>query len=66
MPIFEYRCSSCGHKFEDVRPQSEADQVQACPKCGQAKVERQLSSFACGCGLSPSAGSGGGSNRRSG
>jgi putative FmdB family regulatory protein len=65
MPIFEYRCSACGHKFEDVRPSSEADQVKECPHCGRPKVERQVSPFACGCGTGPSWG-GGGSGRRSG
>jgi putative FmdB family regulatory protein len=44
MPIFEYRCLSCSHEFElIVRPQTPP---AACPACGSASVERQLSMFA--------------------
>lgn len=69
MPIFEYRCSSCGHKFEDIRTQAEADKVGDCPKCGKPKVERVMSAFSCGPGCSstgPSWGGGSGFGRRSG
>ena len=59
MPIFEYRCSSCGHKFEDIRPQDEADQAGDCPQCGKPKLERVMLQFSCGCGSSGSSGAGG-------
>jgi putative FmdB family regulatory protein len=45
MPIFEYRCASCGKRFESL--QSRADEASPfCPQCGAAGVERQLSTFA--------------------
>lgn len=45
MPIYEFACQSCGHSFEELVGSHvglEADDV-ACPECGSAKVERQLS-----------------------
>ncbi len=46
MPIYEYACPVCRHKFEElVRSDREARQV-ACPKCGGRKVQRRLSVFA--------------------
>ncbi len=63
MPIYEYLCTSCGHMFEDVRPASQADDPEECPKCGKKKTERLMSAFAtCGGGpggSSSSCGSGG-------
>lgn len=43
MPIYEYRCGTCGTEFEQLilrrtRP--------ACPRCGGTRVERLLSRFA--------------------
>ncbi|HKD85990.1 MAG TPA: zinc ribbon domain-containing protein [Terriglobales bacterium] len=43
MPIFEYRCESCGHKFEAILF---GDQSPECPKCHTEKLEKQLSTFA--------------------
>jgi putative FmdB family regulatory protein len=45
MPIFEYRCASCGRHFEAL--QSRADEPSpSCPHCGAESAERQLSTFA--------------------
>jgi len=45
MPIYEYRCRSCGHRFEKlVRAAGEA----VCPACAGEQVERLLSAFAVG------------------
>ena len=41
MPLNEYKCEKCGHKFEQIEPYSAA-LVKKCPKCG-AKAERQIS-----------------------
>ena len=47
MPIFEYRCTACGGRFEALLPK--ADPVSPrCPRCGAARVERLLSTFAVG------------------
>ena len=43
MPIFEYRCESCGHKFEAILF---GEQKAECPKCHTEKLEQQLSTFA--------------------
>ncbi len=41
MPIYEYRCTACGHTFERMQKVSDPP-VKKCPKC-QAKVEKLLS-----------------------
>jgi len=33
MPIYEYKCNSCGHRFERLQSFSE-EPVKACPRCG--------------------------------
>jgi putative FmdB family regulatory protein len=45
MPIFEYKCESCGHKFEAILF---GEQTAECPKCHTEKLEQQLSTFAVG------------------
>ena len=35
MPIFEYRCSSCGHRFEKIQ-KSSGSRPAPCPNCGGA------------------------------
>ncbi len=46
MPIYEYKCESCGGEYEQIRRMAEADLGLACPTCESASVKRQLSSFA--------------------
>jgi putative FmdB family regulatory protein len=45
MPIYEYRCSECGEKFEKLVRLSTATSEIECPKCGGQKVEKLLSLF---------------------
>ena len=33
MPIYDFKCTACGHKFEKLTTISRRDQV-TCPKCG--------------------------------
>lgn len=40
MPLYEYKCVKCGHRFEKIESHS-ASVTKKCPKCG-AKAERQL------------------------
>ena len=34
MPLYEYECDSCGHRFEVIQKMSDPP-LEACPKCGQ-------------------------------
>lgn len=43
MPIFEYRCEGCGNAFEALVRSSTQP---ACPQCGSAQIDKQLSVFA--------------------
>ena len=43
MPIYEYACSACGHKFETLVRSSS---VPECPNCQSKALEKQLSVFA--------------------
>jgi putative FmdB family regulatory protein len=46
VPIYEFVCESCGHRFEELVGSHvglEADDV-ACPECSSEKVERRVSS----------------------
>ncbi|MBN9657946.1 MAG: zinc ribbon domain-containing protein [Acidobacteria bacterium] len=58
MPMYEYRCTECGHLYEQLRRMSEADQQLVCPRCASQQVERLVS--ACAVGASSSGGKGGG------
>jgi putative FmdB family regulatory protein len=42
MPLYEYQCDSCGHRFELIRKFSDPP-VETCPKCGGA-VQKLVSS----------------------
>ena len=55
MPLYEYRCQTCGKSFELLRRMSDADRDLECPDCRSLQVERLLSTFATGgCGTSAS------------
>jgi len=42
MPLYEYQCDACAHRFEVIQKFSDAP-VEVCPKCGGA-VKKLLSS----------------------
>lgn len=44
MPIYEYRCESCGRKLSLLRRMGE--EAEACPKCGSLRLTRLYSRFA--------------------
>ena len=44
MPLFEYQCKKCGHRFEELQKGVPAKSPK-CPKCASGKTERQLSTF---------------------
>ena len=45
MPLYEYECKKCGHKFESVRNISDSNSILRCPKCGRETAYRVLSIF---------------------
>jgi len=40
MPLYDYHCPACGHRFEAL---VRADSTPACPQCGSIRLERQIS-----------------------
>ena len=42
MPIYEYACSSCEHRFETIQRVSEGA-LRECPACGEAALKKLLS-----------------------
>jgi putative FmdB family regulatory protein len=45
MPLFEYECRTCGHRFEALVVGS---RTPACPRCASEDLEKQHSTFGCG------------------
>ncbi len=46
MPLYEYRCATCGSRFEVLRRVGQGSEGLACPECGRAEVEKEFSTFA--------------------
>jgi putative FmdB family regulatory protein len=42
MPIYEYRCSNCGHELETIQKISEAP-LETCPECAQDALVKKVS-----------------------
>jgi putative FmdB family regulatory protein len=40
MPIYEYECEKCGHRFEKIQKFSDPP-IEVCPKCGGAVHKMQ-------------------------
>ena len=45
MPLYDYRCHSCGRTFELLRRMKDTDRDLHYPDCQSNKVERLLSPF---------------------
>ena len=43
MPIYEYICKECNHKFEAMRGFSQADDPIRCSHCGSMDTRRAIS-----------------------
>jgi putative FmdB family regulatory protein len=43
MPLYEYQCEACGHRFEKIQKFSDA-LIEECPNCGEKKVHKLVSS----------------------
>ena len=44
MPLYEYKCQACGHRFEVLMLRE--SQTVECPQCAGQSVERLISMFA--------------------
>lgn len=42
MPIYEYECGSCGHRFEAIQKMSDPV-LNDCPSCGQSGLKKLIS-----------------------
>ena len=45
MPIYEYQCDDCGHKFETLQKISD-EPLKDCPACGAASLRKLVSAAA--------------------
>jgi putative FmdB family regulatory protein len=43
MPLYEYLCDACGHRFEKIQKFSDP-LIEECPKCGEKQVHKLVSS----------------------
>lgn len=56
MPIYEYRCDTCGQRFDEFQPMGA--KAPPCPGCGTEGAERLMSLVARGAGASAGCGPG--------
>ncbi len=42
MPIYEYGCTKCGHKFEKIQKFSD-DPLTECPNCKEEALQKLIS-----------------------
>ncbi len=42
MPIYEYQCENCSHKFEAIQKMSDAP-LQECPECHTKNLKKLIS-----------------------
>jgi putative FmdB family regulatory protein len=62
MPLYEFRCESCGERFEKLVRWSDAEQKPHCPHCGGEETRKLISTVSSfGSGESSSGLSSGGS-----
>jgi putative FmdB family regulatory protein len=45
MPIYEYKCRKCGHKFELLQRMGATNEGVRCPECGALEPMKQFSVF---------------------
>ena len=43
MPLYEYQCDACGHRFEKIQKFSDP-LIEECPNCGEKQVHKLVSS----------------------
>ena len=45
MPLYEYKCNACAHRFERIMKFSDAP-LKTCPTCGKDAIEQLISASA--------------------
>jgi putative FmdB family regulatory protein len=60
VPLYEYRCRECGERFEVLQRLGQGGDELTCPRCGEPRPERVLSTFASTTGGQQAAPNGGG------
>jgi putative FmdB family regulatory protein len=50
MPVYEYKCSVCNHRFSVLQRIGEGNDHLRCEKCGEPKPIKQFSTFASSSG----------------
>jgi len=50
VPLYEYLCRGCGERFEVLQRLGASGDEVPCPRCGEARPQRVLSTFAAGGG----------------
>lgn len=48
MPLYEFKCRTCGNNFEDLIRNAADEASASCPACGAKDVQRLLSATALG------------------
>ncbi|RMH37916.1 MAG: zinc ribbon domain-containing protein [Nitrospirae bacterium] len=46
MPLYEYICNACQHRYEIMQPLSAKPEETVCPQCHTANSRRLMSTFA--------------------
>ena len=44
MPLYEYQCEECDHRFEVIQKSFSEPPIEKCPKCGGGPVRKLMSS----------------------
>lgn len=59
MPLYEFVCSKCEKRFEELIRSQEEQNALRCPECGERRVTRVPSVFAAHGALAPAPKAGG-------
>lgn len=57
MPIYEYKCNSCGKKFEFFHKSIKSEKNVNCTECNSSEIKKVFSKFAASVSESSSFGS---------
>jgi putative FmdB family regulatory protein len=53
MPIYEFKCTDCGHEFEEIIPYDQRDVIRSCKICGKDSQRKVASLFGVHTSLNP-------------